>query len=82
MSDEKMREGFEAWVETQIWTIDMLWRDGYVQWEAQFAFDAWQASRAAIEIELPNPDHLSDDEASSAIYRCVEAIESAGVKCK
>jgi len=53
MSNEKMREEFEAWAKTQNLTIDLLWREGYVAWEAQFAFDAWQASREARVLARP-----------------------------
>lgn len=52
-------------------------------------FLAWQASRAAIEIELPKPMSANDQRYDSfqrgeekAINSCIEAIESAGLKVK
>lgn len=93
---DKAREEFEAWAKTQEWTIDLLYRDGYVAWEAQFAFDAWQASRAAIVIELPKraddgldgldaggwPKDSSAHRVNCAIAQCAMAIGAAGLKVK
>ena len=73
MRNDKMREEFEAWAKTQNITIDLLWREAYVAWEAQFAFDAWQASREALVIELP--PHIAYDR-----ELCIEAIEAAGLR--
>lgn len=55
---DKAREEFEAWAKTQDWNIDFMWHDGYDAWETKFAFDAWQASRAALVIELPAENPL------------------------
>lgn len=46
------------------------------------AWDGWKASREALVIELPSPEDQCDDGAVSAINRCIEAIEAAGVKVK
>lgn len=84
MNIEKMREDFEVWVKTQDWNIDLLYRDGYVAWEAQFAFDAWQASRESLVIELPIPKELCGPDGSYMEYFEPEqieiAIEAAGLK--
>lgn len=94
---DKIREEFEEWAKTQDWTIDLLYREGYIAWEAQFAFDAWLASRAAIEIELPSPmpeagqawcadaQHAASARTSSfnwALSQSKRAIKAAGLKVK
>lgn len=46
---------------------------------------AWQASRAAIEIELPEPCSPGDfciDIPAQAHHEVIEAIENAGLKVK
>lgn len=56
--------------------------DYFVDQDIDGQYDAWKASRAAIEIELPSPDNYSDDEAVSAINDCKAAISAAGLKIK
>lgn len=54
---------------------------GYVYSSTEMAWRAWQASRAAIEIELPEEESLG----CHAIYYAedvIEAIENAGLKVK
>jgi hypothetical protein len=84
MNIEKMREEFEAWAKTQDWIVDLLYRDGYIGWEAQFAFDAWRSSRAAIEIELPETfqQYKGDNNQSMTASDVRKAIEAAGLKVK
>lgn len=60
---DKAREEFEAWAKTQDWNIDLLYRGGYVAWEVQFAFDAWQASRATMQ-EIAEKAFMAGWEAS------------------
>ena len=46
---------------------------------------AWQASRAAIEVELPEPCSPGDfciDIPAQAHHEVIEAIENAGLKVK
>lgn len=57
MSTEKMREGFESWTGARsdkgVWQIGE--RAGkYKNPVMQNKWEAWQASRAAIEVELPD----------------------------
>lgn len=50
-----------------------------------YTFLAWRASRAAIEIELPEPCSPGDfcvDIPAQAHHEVVEAIEQAGLKVK
>lgn len=80
-----MREEFEAWVSTQSWTVDMMYRDGYVGWEAQFAFDAWQASRAALVVTLPATQYYGDSWSGDYALPTEdthEALTDAGVSYK
>lgn len=98
MNIEKMREDFEAWAITCAWlglSDECMARDeingGYYGLELHAAWLAWQASRAALTIKLPEgeslmrrmygpkafgPDRLIHRREAQA------AIEAAGVKVK
>ena len=97
MSNEKMREEFEAWASSPEFGL----RDGhfvkgdegeYLNYPTQCYFQVWQASRAAIEVELPiahgAPRNSSSyqegiaDGFERGVYRCQEAIESLGLRIK
>lgn len=93
MDNEKMRAEFEAW-----FTISAKWYgnqddldwDGeeYSGGDIQLAFEAWQASRAAIVVELPNVETvavaMTNDWLgySRGVRQCREAIQSTGLKVK
>lgn len=85
MSVEKMREEFEAWAIQFGYNLE---RDseasGYYADGADLAWSAWQASRAALVVELPETSLTgSIGVAHKAVTkRCREAIESAGIKVK
>lgn len=77
------REQFEAWYKSkylfQGYEFDKL-ENGSYQW-IESMWQAWQASRAAIEIELPEVESLG----CHAIYYAedvIEAIEQVGLKVK
>lgn len=58
MDTSKMREQFEAWyaVEHPSRMSTMRWEAEYQSYKQQFdacMFSAWQASRAAVVVELP-----------------------------
>jgi hypothetical protein len=88
MSD-KMREEFEAAYQAESDGRGKFqpapfttYPDGaYAIPMVDMAWWAWQASRAALLIELPRDDVYCDDEAIAALNDCREAIETAGVKC-
>lgn len=96
MSTEKIREEFEraymASMDTDLPSFVWLERraDGsYASGSTKAAWWAWQASRAAIEVELPprwsnqEGDWYEDDDGSSLDYQQTkEAIESLGLKVK
>lgn len=84
------REQFEKWVKEE--TGFDLWRTEYpmTEWDDQqykchqtnLAWMAWQASRAAIEIELPDPDVGYEMLEYYDPQQVIEAIEKAGLKVK
>lgn len=86
MSESKMREEFEAWVISN-WPNQSLGRfnplhgvtEGeYTGFTVQHCWEAWQASREALAIELPS------EEPGYMYYApdVVAAIEAAGLKVK
>ena len=82
MSD-KMREEFEAWVfsgrsqDPMGKFINGDYRDAIVQ----AAWQGWQASRQALEVELPESFEMDDFEAHDA-PDVIEAIRAAGIRIK
>lgn len=95
-----MREDFEAWVKNHNASLCedrfdqpeeiRLDRQGgvYIWANAESAWLAWQASRAALCVELPADCHLSRDGldechlAGQMRDDIIEAIHAAGVKTK
>lgn len=86
------REQFEKWVKEE--TGFDLWRTEYpmTEWDDQqykchqtnLAWMAWQASRAAIEIELPNqfPGEYYLDRDVIYADELIEELEQVGLKVK
>ena len=75
------REQFEEWWATYVDKCSHLVED--VEYYA--AKDAWQASRAAIEIELPDKVMVEDEfdiGHNCAIDYCADAIRAAGLTVK
>ena len=55
----------------------------YVSYDLQAAWDAWQASRQALVVELPVAEDFTDiEDAMYVVHRCEEAIKAAGVRVK
>lgn len=89
MSAEKMREEFEAWVWNKY--RDVFWydidrehvlkpcKDGYQTEFLSVRWESWQASRAAIEVDLSELENLDSCDANEV---CKLAIESLGLKVK
>ena len=89
MSDDKIRSEFERWYwgaygdAFECLSAEALERDGdgdYENEHARFSFVAWQASRQAIEIELPNPAVAGSNCIRDHAIR--DCLESAGLKVK
>lgn len=93
MSNDKVRAEFEAWAIREYWLAECalarkksgVYRDS----RAAFAWAAWQASRAALMVELPENGRPAVDNCAywhnvrnSAIAACRRAIEAAGVGVK
>lgn len=91
---DKKREQFEAWY-LRRWghtedNHDTLFEIGpdddcYYRLGVRMAYDAWQASRAAVEIELDEKVMVEDEfdkGHNCAIDYCAEAIRAAGLKVK
>lgn len=89
---DKMREEFEAWFEADSMPLESNWfkkddDDDYDHMPTYYAWRAWQASRAALCIELPKtPSFSASDEPDLAFEEGVDVmkdlIEAAGVTCK
>lgn len=85
------REQFEAWA-TNAGFIVTTKNDGYLYPATNSAWKAWQASRAAIEIELPTTIEVHPFGPSAAkmfcelhkntVAECAKSILAAGLKVK
>lgn len=80
------REQFEAWSAKHEFLGGCYLTaqpDGrYLDIDLQAAWEAWQASRDAVVVELPGVDTWSCRSEAMHVYKreCKEAIEAAGVK--
>lgn len=60
----------------------------YMAWDVALAWKMWQASREAVDVQLPDrrdyEENLSDHELgfNIALELCAEAIRAAGIKVK
>lgn len=102
---DKMREEFEAWITSPPLEKPVLvnpessgFSGEYRAYEVQLAWQAWQASRAAVEVELPKIVAYQDDtgdldadidrldgEVLYGLLRFIDvedAIEAAGLRIK
>ena len=81
---DESRKAFEQWCKT-VMTDDadfcMEWGD-YSNLNVRLRWEAWKASRAAIEIELP--DNWADEFGTDCLdmQEAIEAIRAAGIKVK
>ena len=84
---DKMREEFEAWTK-QRWVKPNLnkYESGYENATINEQWQAWQASRKALVVELPHAAFFNDANDSPALcYRVAEiekALDAAGVAYK
>ena len=80
---EQIRDGFESWCKTLGFNIDKFDGD-YIIASTDWAWKIWQASRAALVVELPsdiNGEYYADG--WNAALMCVEGmLEEAGVSYK
>lgn len=83
-SRKQFQTWFEEWFgEAPLTPWDELWcGDGYSAEDIDHMWDAWKGSRAAIEIELPDPD----DDRLLSTWQYLDAVhnvlDSFGIKVK
>jgi hypothetical protein len=84
MITEKMRESFEEWHQIEYPGATLARRrDGeYINLYVGMCLIGWQASRAAIEVELPLEDQNIDYPGYISKQDTESAIESLGLKVK
>ena len=94
--ENKMREEFESWCMENNYTIrpaekncNIVIDGAYGHPKVQVAWEAWQASRAALVVELPSFENGSlrgyggdCAEANMVIDSVAESLDAAGVSYK
>nr|WP_314569288.1 hypothetical protein [uncultured Pseudomonas sp.] len=89
MSNDKMREEFEAWTRRRFNGLSLLRinlpgspTDGqYEVIATRYCWDAWQASRAAVLVQMPQQSGVNLDW-NQAIRYCIQAVEAEGLGWK
>ncbi|MEG0057982.1 hypothetical protein [Hafnia sp.] len=85
------REQFEAWLRTQPHVLNVgVEQDGtYTLHEDRVAWEAWQASREAVEVELPSLKQIDSGERyvwSDGVFNfkedVIESLIATGIKVK
>lgn len=80
MDTEKMRQEFEAWYRARHdGFMPSMYGNEYDWGDAQACWESWQASRAALVIELPQCDPDEAVQFGTVIEECRAAIEAAGL---
>lgn len=88
MQNEKMREEFEAWRLGVFCGGEQRLKkcanapEVYYYTEVQAAWQAWQASRESLVVELPVCETSFPQLPIPYMQACREAIEAAGLKVK
>ncbi|EMU2289329.1 hypothetical protein WM655_002961 [Escherichia coli] len=86
---DESRKKFEEWFKNKYHVSSDVMKIMHIK--VEIAWEAWQASRAAIEIELQKPKkdplpgdyHIGYDSGAESQYESdVEAIRAAGIKVK
>lgn len=84
MTEDQMRAEFEEWYDSHTknnggvaYYMDITGK--YCFADIQLAWAAWQASRKALCVELPEP---CDKYETTDIKRCKKALDKAGVAYK
>ncbi|MBK6260613.1 hypothetical protein [Citrobacter youngae] len=78
------RDQFESWFQQKYQVTSDTMK--VMQIKVEFAWESWQASRAAVEIKLPTENELHQKVcsqcASESLEMVEEAIRSSGIKVK
>ncbi|HEC6394494.1 TPA: hypothetical protein ACJG8U_002788 [Salmonella enterica subsp. enterica serovar Warragul] len=89
---DESRKQFEEWFKNKYHVSSGVMKIMHIK--SEIAWEAWQASRSAIEIEFPAKNDISsddnpipdlvdwDDGRNAGIQECAEAIRAAGIKVK
>ncbi|WMU52642.1 hypothetical protein [Pseudomonas aeruginosa] len=83
-----MREEFEAWASSHFVDVGSgnPLKKGpnghYGFYVVATAWKAWQASRAALRVELPKPEGGFFDVQKYVLNRCEQALQQAGIEVK
>lgn len=73
------REQFEAWFQDR---YAGLLEESYFKLVWVVALESWQASRGAVEVELPTAEGEEGGITELIVDLCSEAIRAAGIKVK
>ncbi|TBM29740.1 hypothetical protein [Hafnia paralvei] len=73
------REQFEAWFQDR---YAGLLEESYFKLVWVVALESWQASREAVEVELPTAEGEEGGITELIVDLCSEAIRAAGIKVK
>ena len=81
---EQIRDGFESWCKTLGFNIDKFDED-YIISSTEWAWKIWQASRAALVVELPDgyKDRYLDkyqEGFNDAVESCRNRLEDLGLE--
>lgn len=82
-----MREEFEAWLLREH-GLESEWqeeRNCFKDYPAHLAFKAWQASRAALRVELPKPHPAFEYAPRTKFFNITDveiALQQAGIEVK
>lgn len=82
---ESMREEFEDFASDQYEWPQAIEKNADGEYKLMTTYQAWitwQASRAALCVELPVIHRDGDEGYNNAISHCCDAIHAAGVKTK
>lgn len=75
---DKSRAQFEEWFNRVVFNLKLATSNDVNL--VNCYWDAWHASRAAIEIEFPGTDEA--DTKSEMLDCCIQAVEDTGLKVK
>lgn len=79
--NEKIREEFKEWARSRGMSLPVNDNIHYNEW-TQLAWEAWQASRSAVEIDLPFIPDPWDMDSNWANEGARRVIEAAGLRVK
>lgn len=90
MGQDKVRDEFEAWADKMFYqglaSVSDTWSDsrgGYMDYAHHMAYLAWQASREAVVVELPEWfDRFDSGDRTYWVEDVEKAIHAAGIRTR